>query len=59
MDQLLWYDQNLQQDDYVKGSAIFLAGANDPQWESYDILGHDAGRLPDLLMQYLEVHPPA
>ena len=59
MDQLLWYDQNLQQDDYVKGSAIFLAGANDPQWESYDILGPDAGRLPDLLMQYLEVHPPA
>jgi hypothetical protein len=59
MDQLLWYDQNLQQDDYIKGSAIFLAGAHDSQWESYDILGPEAGRLPDLLIQYLEVHPPA
>ena len=58
MDQLIWYDQNLQQDDYVKGSAIFLAGTNDPQWKSYDILGHNAGRMADLLLQYLEVHPP-
>ncbi len=58
MDQLIWYDQNLQQDDYVKGSAIFLAGTNDPQWTSYDIIGHDAGRMADLLLQYLEVHPP-
>ncbi len=58
MDQLIWYDQNLQQDDYIKGSAIFLAGANDPQWASYDILGPDAGRMASLLIQYLEVHPP-
>jgi hypothetical protein len=58
MDQLIWYDENLQQDDYVKGSAIFLAGANDPQWNSYDLLGSNAGRLPELLMQYLQAHPP-
>jgi hypothetical protein len=58
MDQLIWYDENLQQDDYVKGAAIFLAGTNDPQWESYNLLGHDAGRMFDLLTQYLEVHPP-
>ncbi|MEW5956452.1 MAG: hypothetical protein AB1801_01920 [Chloroflexota bacterium] len=58
MDQLIWYDQNLQQDDFIKGAAIFLAGANDSQWASYDILGPEAGRLPELLMQYLEVHPP-
>lgn len=58
MDQLIWYDQNLQQDDYVKGAAIFLAGTSDPQWFSYDIIGHDAGRMADLLMQYLSVHPP-
>lgn len=58
MDQLIWYDENLQQDDYIKGAAIFLAGTNDPQWESYNILGSGAGRLPDLLTQYLEVHPP-
>jgi hypothetical protein len=59
MDQLIWYDQNLQQDDYIKGAAIFLAGANDPQWASYDILGPGAGRMAELLVQYLEVHPPA
>ena len=58
MDQLIWYDQNLQQDDYVKGAAIFLAGTSDAQWASYDIIGHDAGRMADLLLQYLEVHPP-
>lgn len=59
MDQLIWYDQNLQQDHYVKGAAIFLAGSNDHQWASYDILGPNAGRMADLLSQYLEVHPPA
>jgi hypothetical protein len=59
MDQLIWYDQNLQRDDFAKGAAIFLAGANDKQWESYDILGHEAGRMGDLLLQYLQVHPPA
>jgi len=58
MDQLIWYDQNLQQDDYIKGAAIFLAGSNDAQWDSYDILGPDAGRLSELLLQYLQVHPP-
>ncbi len=59
MDQLIWYDQNLQQDDYILGSAIFLAGAVDPRWESYDIAGPKSGRMADLLAQYLAVHPPA
>jgi hypothetical protein len=58
MDQLIWYDQNLQQDDYIKGAAIFLAGTNDRQWRSYSIIGHESGRMADLLAQYLEVHPP-
>jgi hypothetical protein len=58
MDQLIWYDQQLQQDDYIKGAAIFLVGSNDRQWDSYDILQHNAGRMADLLQQYLEVHPP-
>jgi len=56
MDQLIWYDQNLQQDSYIKGAAIFLAGTNDRQWDSYNILGPKAGRMADLLQQYLEVH---
>jgi hypothetical protein len=58
MDQLIWYDQNLQQDEYVKGAAIFLAASNDSRWNSYDILGPNAGRMSDLLQQYLQVHPP-
>jgi hypothetical protein len=58
MDQLIWYDEHLQRDDYVKGAAVFLAGTNDAQWNSYNILGPDAGRMFDLLTQYLEVHPP-
>lgn len=52
MDQLIWYDTELQKDAYVKGATIFLAGAS-PGWESYDILG----RTAELLQQYLEVHP--
>lgn len=59
MDQLIWYDQHLQQDDFVKGAAIFTVGTNDPRWESYNLLGADSGRIFDLLTQYLEVHPPA
>jgi hypothetical protein len=58
MDQLIWYDENLRQDDYVKGAAIFLAASNDSRWNSYDILGPNAGRMSDLLQQYLQVHPP-
>ena len=54
MDQLIWYDRLLQQDDFVKGAAIFVLGAS-PGWESYDI----SGRTADLLRQYLSVHRPA
>lgn len=53
MDQLLWYDAELHRDEYVKGAAIFAAGAS-PGWESYEILG----RTIELLTQYLQVHPP-
>lgn len=52
MDQLIWYDSELQKDDFVKGATIFVAGAS-PGWESYDILG----RTAELLQQYLKVHP--
>ncbi|MFQ5611697.1 MAG: hypothetical protein ACE5H9_06145 [Anaerolineae bacterium] len=52
MDQLIWYDEELRQDDYVKGAAIFIAGGSS-QWQSYDILG----RTAELLQQYLAVHP--
>ncbi len=53
MEQLAWYDAELQKDDYVIGAAIFaLAG---PQgWYSYDIGGQDLA----IFKQYLSVHPP-
>ena len=53
MDQLIWYDSELQKDAFVKGAAIFVAGASGG-WESYEILG----RTAELLTQYLSVHPP-
>ncbi len=53
IEQLAWYDAGLQQDDYIKGAAIFaLGGWSD--WKSYDI----AGDAAQILHQYLSVHPP-
>jgi hypothetical protein len=54
MEQLAWYDANLQQDDYVKGAAIFAAAAS-PGWESYELLGDE--RVEPFLSQYFSVHP--
>jgi hypothetical protein len=45
MDQLIWYDQNLQQGLY-QGAAIFLAGSNDKKWNSYDIFDRMPGGWP-------------
>jgi hypothetical protein len=52
VEQLAWYDAELNLDDYVIGAAIFaLAG---PQgWESFEI----GGITTDILEQYLSVHP--
>ncbi len=47
IEQLLWYDQQLQDDDYVVGMAVFTVGAMNPDWQSYDVtdylrhLAHD------------------
>jgi hypothetical protein len=54
IEQLVWYDQAMQQNDYVIGGCIY-AMAGSASWESYDILG-DAARV---LRQYLQVHAPA
>jgi hypothetical protein len=35
--QLAWYDRQLQQDDYVIGAAIFTAGSPRGHWPSFDI----------------------
>jgi len=53
MEQLAWYDAELQKDDYVIGAAIFaLAGPTG--WPSYEI----GGAWLDIFKQYLTVHPP-
>ena len=51
-EQLVWYDQAMQQDSYVLGGCIFALAAS-PGWESYEIGGH----VESVLHQYLSVHP--
>jgi TAT (twin-arginine translocation) pathway signal sequence len=53
IEQLAWYDHELQLDDYVLGATIFAMTAF-KKWDSYQILG-DASVI---LQQYLSVHPP-
>lgn len=53
VEQLVWYDEAMRQNDYVVGGCIYvLAGSQG--WESYDILGPAAS----VLEQYLSVHAP-
>lgn len=52
IEQLAWYDAELQLDDYVAGASIFaMTGFQD--WQSYQIQGEAAA----ILQQYLAVHP--
>ncbi|MHB1293817.1 MAG: hypothetical protein ACYC4R_02360 [Anaerolineae bacterium] len=37
LNQLAWYDAELQKDPYVVGCAVFTAGAMNEDWQSYDI----------------------
>lgn len=53
IEQLVWYDNAMRQDDYVIGGTIF-ALAPTAGWETYDIMGPAAG----VLKQYLSVHAP-
>jgi hypothetical protein len=44
--QLVWYDEELQKDDFVVGAAVFTWGNFGPPWESYDVAGtHVAKKL--------------
>lgn len=52
VEQLAWYDAELQGDDYVVGAAVFAMTGFDG-WGSYEIRG-DAAQF---LQQYLSVHP--
>ncbi len=53
IEQLVWFDQAMRQDDYVIGGCIYALAASQG-WESYDILGPAAA----VLKQYLSVHQP-
>jgi len=53
VEQLVWYDNAMRQDDYVVGGTIY-ALAPTGGWETYDIRGACAG----VLQQYLSVHAP-
>ena len=63
--QLLWYDGELQKDDYVVGATIFTWGSFGPPWEDFDVAGTGVGdRLiahtqdePAEPFQYPEVDP--
>ena len=52
VEQLAWYDAELQKDDYVIAASIFVL-AGPAGWQSYDIGGPGL----DILKQYLSVHP--
>jgi len=53
IEQLVWFDNAMRQDDYVLCGCIYALAASSG-WESYDILGPAAG----ILEQYLRVHTP-
>jgi hypothetical protein len=52
VEQLAWYDGELQLDDYVVGATVFAMTAFD-EWRSYEVKGEAA----EILHQYLSVHP--
>jgi hypothetical protein len=53
VEQLAWYDSQMQLDDHVYGAALFAMTAFE-EWKSYELHG-EAGTI---LQQYLSVHPP-
>jgi len=54
VEQLVWYDQAMQQDEYVIGGAIYALAASQG-WHSYEI----GGVVTQVLKQYLSVHAGA
>ncbi|RLT34353.1 MAG: twin-arginine translocation signal domain-containing protein [Chloroflexi bacterium] len=54
VEQLVWYDQAMQQDAYVLGGTIYALAAS-PGWQSYEI----GGVVTQVLKQYLSVHAGA
>jgi hypothetical protein len=42
--QLVWYDKELQKDDYVIGATIFTWGNFGPPWEDFEVAGTDVAK---------------
>ncbi|MEA3345908.1 MAG: hypothetical protein U9Q78_06660 [Chloroflexota bacterium] len=57
LDQLIWYDQNLQEDDYVAGATIFCLGTLDPTWDTFDLSGEMVSLLANYLREQAEAPP--
>lgn len=53
VEQLVWYDQAMQQDPYVVGGCIFALAASQG-WQTYEI----SGSVVTVLQQYFKVHAP-
>jgi len=52
--QLVWYDQELQKDDYVVGATIFTWGNFGAPWSSFDVAGTP---VAEKLVAYTQEHP--
>jgi len=52
--QLVWYDQELQKDDYVVGGVIFTWGNTGHPWSDFDVAGTDVSRK---LVEYAASNP--
>lgn len=51
--QLVWYDKELQKDDYVVGAAVFTWGSFAP-WSDFDVAGTEVARK---LIAYTQANP--
>jgi hypothetical protein len=52
--QLVWYDKELQKDDYVVGATLFTWGNFGPPWQSFDVAGTDVAKK---LIAYTRENP--
>jgi len=52
--QLVWYDQELQKDDYVVGATLFTWGSFGPPWSDFDVAGSDVAKK---LIAYTKQNP--
>jgi hypothetical protein len=52
--QLVWYDEELQRDDYVVGATIFSWGSYGPPWAAFDVAGTDVAKK---LIAYTQQNP--